>query len=210
VIETSTALANNDKIIFTDVGASTTLIPGRIYHVVNKSTNAFKVALTSGGSAVTIGTATVAYRLPWTTTLAVSHINTLLQNVYDSGGIKESETATLLVNSTQKLAISAAYATAYGKFVETTRNVGGVNVTTVVTDFGTLNVMLNRYMPQDAIAVVSLEQCAPVFLETPGKGHMFAEPLAKTGASEDVQLYGEIGLAYGSERSHGLLTGLDV
>lgn len=210
VTETSTALANGDKIVFTDVGASTTLVQGRTYFVVSKSTNAFKVALTSGGTAVTIGTATVAYRKPWTTTLTVDHISALLQGVYDNGGIAETDTAALMVNSSQKLAISRAYATAYGKFVESSRNLAGVNVTTIETDFGTLNLMLERAMPQDAIAAVSLEQCRPVFLETPGKGHFFAEPLAKVGASDDVQLYGEAGLAYGNEMAHGLLTGLAV
>jgi hypothetical protein len=79
-----------------------------------------------------------------------------------------------------------------------------------VTDFGTLNVMLDRYVPQDAIVVASLEQCQPFFLEIPGKGHFFAEPLAKVGASDDVQLYGEVGLAYGNEKAHGILTGLAV
>ena len=56
--------------------------------------------------------------------------------------------------------------------------------------------------------VAQLGQCAPVFLEVPGKGHFFAEPLAKTGSSDDVQLYGEVGLAYGNEKAHGLLSGL--
>ena len=36
------------------------------------------------------------------------------------------------------------------------------------------------------------------------------EPLAKVGASDDVQLYGEIGLKYGSERAHGVLRGLAI
>jgi hypothetical protein len=53
-------------------------------------------------------------------------------------------------------------------------------------------------------------QLRPVFLNTPGKGVFFEEALAKTGASDDVQIYGEIGLEYGSERSHGLLKGLKV
>ena len=35
---------------------------------------------------------------------------------------------------------------------------------------------------------------------------MLAEPLAKTGASDDVQIYGEIGLEYGNEKAHGCLT----
>jgi hypothetical protein len=65
-------------------------------------------------------------------------------------------------------------------------------------------------MPQDSLAAVSLEQLNPVYLEIPGKGHFFAEPLAKTGASDKVQLYGEVGLAYGLEKAHGLITGLAI
>jgi len=49
-----------------------------------------------------------------------------------------------------------------------------------------------------------------VFLNVPGKGVMFEEPLAKTGASDEVQLYGEVGLAYGNERAHAAMTGLKV
>lgn len=210
VTETSTALSNGDQIVFTDVGDSTGIYVGRVYYVVSKSTNAFKVAATSGGSAITIGTATVSYRVPWTTTLTTSHVDDVLQLAWDNGGISDMETATILVGSTQKRAVSAAYASAYGKFMETSRTVGGVAVDTIVTDFGTLNVMLNRFMPQDAICVATLGEIAPVFLEVPGKGHFFAEPLAKTGASDDVQLYGEVGLAYGAESHHALVTGLNV
>lgn len=210
VTETSTALSNNDKIVFTSVGASTTLRLNRVYHVVSKSTNAFKVALTEGGAAVTIGTATVAYRKPWTTALDTSHVDDVIQSAWDNGGLSEMGAATLIVNSIQKRAITKAFASAYGKFVETERRVGGVAVDSVVTDFGTLGVMLSRHVPPDAIVVASLDQCAPVFLEVPGKGHFFAEPLAKTGASDDSQLYGEVGLAYGNEASHGLVTGLAV
>ena len=137
-------------------------------------------------------------------------IEDFVQQVYDNGGLSEQGTATFIANSRQKRAISAAYASAYGKHVMADRNVGGVDVQSVVTDFGTLNIMLNRFVPQDAIILCSLEQLAPVFLEVPGKGHFFAEPLAKTGASDEVQLYGEVGLAYGNEKAHGVLRGLAV
>lgn len=210
VTETSTALANGDKIVFTDQGASTTLVQGRTYYVVSKSTNAFKVSLTSGGAAITIGTATVSYRKPWVTVLTKAHVDALAQQVYDNGGMTEEGTATIMVNSTQKIALSNAYANFAGKYVENSRNVGGVSVDTIVTDMGTFNVMLDRYLPQDAIVACSLEQCRPVFLEVPGNGHFFAEPLAKTGASQDVQLYGEVGLEYGNEKAHGVLTGLAI
>jgi hypothetical protein len=48
----------------------------------------------------------------------------------------------------------------------------------------------------------------PVFQEIPGKGHFFAEPLARTGAKDRTQLYGEVGLKYGNQRTHGKIAGL--
>lgn len=205
------ALAVGDKVVFTAVGAAA-LIVGRVYYVKSVSTTvSFKVAETPGGTAITVGTATgIDVHRPQTTALAVDDVSAALQGVYDNGGLTDQSTATLLVNSSQKLAISKAYASAYGKFVESSRTVGGVAVDSIVTDFGTLNVMIDRFVPQDAIVIASLEQLVPVFLEVPGKGHFFAEPLAKTGSSDDVQLYGEVGLAYGSEKAHGVVTGLAV
>ncbi|MHC5259903.1 SU10 major capsid protein [Streptomyces sp. UC4497] len=131
----------------------------------------------------------------------------LLQMVWDNGGIQESETATLLTNSKQKRVLTKLFVTDKN-YQETSRTVGGVRVQTIETDFGSLNIMLDRHMPADQIAVVSLEQCMPVYQEIPGKGHFFAEPLARTGAKDRTQLYGEVGLNFGNERTHGKITGL--
>jgi len=49
-----------------------------------------------------------------------------------------------------------------------------------------------------------------VFLNIPGKGHFFEEELAKVGAADRRQLYGEIGLEYGNEKAHGVIRGLPV
>ncbi|MGD6750986.1 SU10 major capsid protein [Streptomyces sp. BH105] len=133
----------------------------------------------------------------------------LLQMAWDNGGIQESETATLLTNSTQKRALTKIFVSDKN-YQETSRTVGGVRVQTIETDFGSLNIMLDRHMPVDQVAVVSLEQCMPVYQEIPGKGHFFAEPLARTGAKDRTQLYGEVGLNYGNERTHGKITGLAV
>lgn len=206
-------LAVNDKVVFTAVGAATAIKVARAYWVVNvTSTTAFKVSATKGGTPITIGTATglAFYEMLAANTVTVDNVNSLLQSAYDNGGISDQGTATLFVPSGQKLALTKAYAAAYGQAdpLAGTRNVGGVAVNTIVTDFGTLNVAIDRAMPADAIAVVSLEQIRPVFLSVPGKGVMFEEELAKTGASEKSQIYGEVGLAYGNEASHGVLRGL--
>jgi len=205
-------LAVNDKVVFTSVGVATAIVPNRAYWVSSISTTAsFKVSATKGGTAITIGTATVSfYGTKAADVLAVGDVNTLLQSVFDNGGISQTGTATIFVPSGQKLALSAAYATSYAKVdpLAGTRDVGGIAVNTIVTDFGTLNVVIDRALPADALAVVSLEQIDPVFMTIPNKGVLFEEALAKTGSSDSTQIYGEIGLAYGSEAAHGVIRGL--
>lgn len=129
----------------------------------------------------------------------------LMEDTWNAGGIQESETRTLITNSTIKRALTKAFITDKG-YKEETRNVGGVNLQTFETDFGRVNIMLDRYMPATDLVVASLEDLKPAFLEIPGKGHFFAEPLAKTGASDKVQIYGEIGLQYGNEKKHGKIS----
>lgn len=131
-----------------------------------------------------------------------------MQLAYDNGGISEDETRTLMLGTSQKLRLTSAFVPD-GTYRQESRTVGGVNVQTIETDFGTLNVMLNPIVPDDTVLILSLEECAPVFLRVPEKGHFFVEPLAKTGASDKAQIYGEIGLEYGSELKHAQLTGLD-
>lgn len=212
ISETATGRSNGDKIVFTVAPAE--LQRGRIYYVVNKTTDAFKVAATAGGTAITIATSQsgLAYYPVSSTALTVDLLNAFMQGVYDNGGIGEQETATLFVSSRQRRALTAAYADTYGKtdlFVGT-RNIAGVTAQTIATDFGMLNVVIDRALPADSLAVVSLEQVAPVFLEIPGKGVLFEEELARTGASINSQIYGEIGLKYGNPYAHGVYRGLAV
>lgn len=127
-----------------------------------------------------------------------------MQKVWETGGIREGETRTIIVGAKMKRALSKVFITDKG-YHETSREVGGVSVRAIETDFGQCNIMLDNDVPSDTLLVVSLEECTPVFLEIPGKGSFFAEPLAKTGASDKVQLYGEIGLKYGAEQHHGKL-----
>jgi hypothetical protein len=63
-------------------------------------------------------------------------------------------------------------------------------------------------MPAGTIALVDMSVVNPVFQPVPGKGNFFYEELAKTGAAEKGQIFGQFGLAHGPAFMHGTITNL--
>jgi hypothetical protein len=90
------------------------------------------------------------------------------------------------------------------------RNIGGVNIKQIETDFAIVGIVWTPYMAANEVLIADLAFCSPVFLPVPEKGVLFYEELAKTGASERGQIYGQIGLDYGPEEFHGLITNLST
>ena len=131
----------------------------------------------------------------------------LMQAVWENGGLQVSETATLMCNANVKRQLTKIFVTDKN-YREESRNVAGVNVTTIETDFGKVNVLLNRHVNTQQLYVVSAELCAPVFMNIPDKGFLFVEPLSKGGASEKFQIYGEVGLKYGNPNAHGKIVNI--
>jgi hypothetical protein len=95
----------------------------------------------------------------------------------------------------------------YG-YAPTDRNVGGLNIKQIETDFGTMGIVLEPHMTAGTILVADLSVCSPVFCPIDGKPALFYEDLAKVGAAELGQLFGLIGLDYGPEWMHFTMTGL--
>lgn len=135
-------------------------------------------------------------------------VDATLSTMFTNGAPLGQDSTVFIVGPGQKVALSNLYATATLSQPTMSRNIAGMAFDTIVTDFGTFGVMLDRWMPTGQIAVADLSVCAPVWLEIPGKGLLFAEQIAKTGASEKWQLYGEVGLEYGPETYHGLIKDL--
>jgi len=128
-----------------------------------------------------------------------------LKQMADSGA--PFEMPVIMANSFQKQKLSSIYSSALA-LAPRDRNIGGVNITTIETDFGQVGIVYDRHMPIDDVAIVDLAFCKPVFLDIPGKGHFFVEPLAQSGAAYKFQVYGEIGLEYGQEQFHAKITNL--
>ena len=130
-----------------------------------------------------------------------------LKQMADSGA--PFEMPVIMANSFQKQKLSSIYSSALA-LAPRDRNIGGVNITTIETDFGQVGIVFDRHLPADDVVIVDLAFCKPVFLDIPGKGHFFVEPLAQSGAAYKFQVYGEIGLEYGPEQFHAKITNLST
>lgn len=208
---TAHGLAVGDTIRPVTVTTNTEIVVGTSY-LVSTVPSSSTFTLTKGtsvsGATVTFaGTGALTFQKDAALTSAV--VNNLLQGIYTNGGLTESETFTLWCNAYQKRQLTYQFVTNAG-YRQEDRNLGGVAVSRIISDFGTLNIALDRQLPADVIVATSTNELSPVFLNKPGDGHFFVKPLALTGANDQVMLYGEIGLAYGAELHHGFVKGLTV
>ncbi len=136
-----------------------------------------------------------------TADLSKDHVDTLLRTMH--GNRARFIRPVVMGTALQIQRLNAIYG-----FVPESRDVGGVNLRTIVTPFGELSVVINRHATASELLVLDMAFIRPVVLPIPGKGELFLEPLAKTGAAEKSQLYGEWGIEYGPERYHGKISGL--
>lgn len=134
----------------------------------------------------------------------------LLEDLYkariDNGGAAP-ENLTLLTNTNQLKALNALYKTEFNNGQD--RFVGGVQVRTIYTAFGILNVVLEMDMPQTEIVFVDPNVISGKVLNVPGKeAGLFYEALAKNGSAERGQFYGQMGFDHGPEWAHAKLVDL--
>lgn len=133
-----------------------------------------------------------------------AHIDELLLEMFNNGAMFKN--LVIFCGGSQKQRLSNIYG-----YAPQDRNVGGVNIKQIETDFGNIGVApAHRLMPTGTMLFADMSVISAVSQPVPGKGHMFYEELSKTGAAESGQLFGMIGLDHGPLFAHGTLTGLTV
>lgn len=140
------------------------------------------------------------------TPITTAMIKSLMLEMADNGAYFNN--MVLFAGAKQKQKITSLYENQLGYNKGAERNVGGMNITEIETDFCKLGIVWDRFMPDDSILIADVAHIAPVFQAVPGKGVLFEEELAKVGASDRIQLYAQIGLAHGPAFLHGSITGL--
>lgn len=126
----------------------------------------------------------------------------------ESGGIADGDSVIALAGPAQLRNLNALFRQ-HKIEVDADRFVGGTRVRTVYTTFGVLNFALELDMPDDTIVLANIGVMGVRGTPIPGKGVLFQEPLAKTGASEAYQIYGELGFDHGPEWMHAKITDLN-
>lgn len=126
----------------------------------------------------------------------------LLLEMFTNGAVFKN--MLLLTGGFQKTRLSNIYG-----YAPQDRNIGGVNLKQIETDYGNIAVANpHKFMPATALLLIDLSALAPVSQPVPGKGNFFYEELSKSGAAEEGQIFGQMGLDHGPAFLHGSLTGL--
>jgi hypothetical protein len=143
---------------------------GLAYFVRDNATNATNgLYLTAAGAALT-----------------ESMFNTLLENVWKQGGKPD----TCFVNSTQKRYMNS-WLTPYVR-TERDNRVAGILTSQYESDFGTINIVLDRNVRQSDLIICSKDKLGIGPLKGNGKDRsFFLETLPKTGDHERAQIIGE-------------------
>jgi hypothetical protein len=162
----------------------------------NKTRGMLELCTSATGTSIAAGT----------TLLSKSMLNQLFREMAENGATFNN--IVLFCGAFQKQVISDIYASQTGANLPATRNVGGYNITEIETDFFKMGVSWNPFIKKDSILLADMAHIAPVFQPVPGKGNFFEEPLAKVGATDKIQIYGQIGLAHSPAFLHGAITGL--
>lgn len=135
-------------------------------------------------------------------------LNKLLRKMF--GNNADLTGMVIMCDAVTKAQITNNWSKLPGFYLPQSRNVGGLAIDQIITDLGTLGVMVHRYCPAQTALVVNMDVLEIVEMPIPGKGNFFWESLSKTGAGETGQLFGTAGLDYGPEWYHGKITGLNA
>lgn len=172
---------------------------------VYQKANADNVANKSRGLVNAITTNTLAAE---SAPLGLWLVAELMKEMFDNNA--PTEGLTLLVDSTSLYQLNADAVQNGLTIVPADRMYNGIRLMSLLTPMGEIYLKLGEFIPAGTAFALNLDVMRPVEMITPGKGNFYREQLAKTGAGEKYQIFGQIGLDYGPEFYHGIITGLST
>ena len=138
--------------------------------------------------------------------LGLWNIAEMLKKVYESNA--PTQNLVLWCDAITMFQINADAVNNGLTVIPASREINGIALSSVVTPLGVVYLYLGECLPAGTALLLNLDVIAPVHQPVPGKGNFFLEALAKTGAGEKYQLFGQMGLDHGPEWYHGKFTGI--
>jgi len=167
-----------------------------------RATNAGVAATTRGlDEAITTNSTTISGAI---TGISKTQMDGHLNDVA-STGIDMSNTV-IWVSGSAKIALSNLYSLNL-QTQPRDRKIGGVNVQTLVTDFGEFPIVVDFDVPSDKIFFINMGVVSNMWCPVFGKGNLYYEEKADAAAARTGMIYGQWGLDYGAEELHSVITG---
>ena len=133
-------------------------------------------------------------------------VNDLVQKIRDNGG--DISNLVLWLDTVSLNQLNGSAVESGVEMGQAYSNEYGIQVRDLLLPIGKIRTALGEFIPSGTAFAFNFDAISPVEQPVPGKGNFFLEPLAKEGAGEKYQIFGQIGLDYGNELLHGKITGL--
>lgn len=143
--------------------------------------------------------------------LTKAMVNEVLREMATNGA--KFQNCVIFVNAFQKQKLSDIYG-----YAPQDRNIGGLNVKTIETDFATMGVVYDPFVPAGTLLIADMAVCNPVFVPISFNGEDFSTdmagsdvlwvPTAITSAQKGGFWFAQAGINYGPKEYHGTITGL--
>ena len=135
-------------------------------------------------------------------------VNDLVQKIRDNGG--DISNLVLWLDTVTLNQLNGSAVESGVEMGQAYSNEYGIQVRDLLLPIGRIRTALGEFIPSGTAYAFNFDAISPVEQPVPGKGNFFLEPLAKEGAGDKYQIFGQIGLDYGNELLHGKITGLST
>lgn len=135
-------------------------------------------------------------------------VNDLVQKIRDNGG--DISNLVLWLDTVTLNQLNGSAVESGVEMGQAYSNEYGIQVRDLLLPIGRVRTALGEFIPSGTAYAFNFDAISPVEQPVPGKGNFFLEPLAKEGAGDKYQIFGQIGLDYGNELLHGKITGLST
>lgn len=138
--------------------------------------------------------------------ISIWDINEIIGKIHDAGG--ETTNLTFWCDGTTLNQLNADCINNGLTVAPANRNENGISVTKLMLPQGDINIVRGEFIPSGTAYIFNFDFISPVEQNVPNKGNFFLEMLAKTGAGEKWQIFGQFGLDYGMEWMHGKISNI--